>query len=311
MGSVIRVAGSVAAAVLLQTGMAAAPSAALATPVTFVPCNTPALIAAVNAANTAGSGVLRLASFCDYALTSAAGSGRGPDGLPVIHGNIVLEGGRNTQITRSPTVRKFRIIEVAAGAVLGVRNLAISGGNADGTIRGNDTGGGILNSRGNVALIDAWVTGNTADSGAGVSNDSGRVLVTHSNIRGNTTRSNGGGGGGFYNDGSLLIAKSHITDNNANTNGGGIYNGQGGRTELFRSLVDHNTAGRNGGGVYNATDGRLVVIRTLIKRNTATVAGGGISNQGIPDRVALIASLVAGNSPDNCDPVNTIVDCTG
>ncbi len=308
MGSVIKVVGSIAAAALLQAGAAVAPPTALATPVTFVPCSTPALISAVNAANIAGSGVLRLASFCDYALTSAAASGRGPDGLPIIYGNIVLAGGRFTRISRSPAAPRFRIIEVAAGAILGVRNLSISGGEADGTIPGNDTGGGILNSRGNVALIHAWITRNTADSGAGVSNDSGRVLVSHSLIRGNTTRTGGGGGGGFYNDGSLLVAKSLVAGNHANTNGGGIYNGQGGRTELQRSVVDHNTAGAGGGGIYNASDGRLVTIHSLIKHNSAA-AGGGISNAGIPNRVALIASLVAGNMPNNCVPLNTLAGC--
>ncbi|GAB2825922.1 hypothetical protein GCM10027176_32910 [Actinoallomurus bryophytorum] len=307
MGSVIKVAGSVAAAALLQAGVAVSPSTALAAPVTFVPCSTPALISAVNAANLAGSGVLRLASFCDYALTSAAGSGRGPDGLPVIHGNIVLAGGRFTRISRPPSAPRFRIIEVQAGAVLGVRNLAISGGEADGTIPGNDTGGGILNSRGNVALIHAWITNNMADSGAGVSNDSGRVLVSHSLIRDNTTR-NGGGGGGFYNDGSLLVAKSFVTGNHANTNGGGVYNGQGGRTELSRSVFDDNSAGAGGGGVYNATDGRLVAIHSMIKHNSAA-GGGGISNAGIPNRVALIASLVEGNVPNNCVPLNTVAGC--
>jgi hypothetical protein len=307
MNSVARVAGGIAAAALVQAGAAAMPSAAQAAPVITVPCSTPALIAAVTMANTVGSGLLKLASSCDYVLTSATGSGRGPDGLPVIHGNIVLDGGRNTRISRASTAPRFRIIEVAAGAVLGIRHVAISGGVADGTVPGTDTGGAILNSRGSVALLHSRITDSTADSGAGVSNDSGRVLVSDSIIAGNTTRM-GGGGGGFYNDGSLLVARSRITGNHANTNGGGVYNGQGGRTELLRSVLEDNTAGVGGGGVYNAFDGRLVAINSLIRSNTAT-SGGGIKNAGIPDRVRLIATLVIGNMPDNCDPLNTIAGC--
>ena len=309
MGSIIRVAGGVAAVALMQAGAAVMPPTAQATPFFSVPCDTPALISTINAANTAGSGILKLASFCNYVLTSAAATGRGPDGLPIIHGNIVLAGGRFTTISRSSSAPPFRIIEVAPGAVLGVKNVSISGGNADGAISGNDTGGGILNSRGSVALIHSWVKGNTADSGAGVSNDSGRVLVVRSVVLGNTTRTGGGGGGGFYNDGSLLLSRTRLTGNRANTNGGAVYNGQGSRAELYRSTVDHNTAGAGGGGVYNAADGRLVAIHSLVTRNTAG-SGGGISNAGIPNRVALIATLVHGNTPNNCAPLNTIAGCT-
>lgn len=308
MNSVTRVAGGIAAAALVQAGVAVMPSSAQAAPFVRVPCGAAALVAAVNAANAAGSGVLKLASFCDYALASPAGSGRGPDGLPVIHGNILLAGGTRTRISRVATAPRFRLIEVAPGAVLGVRGVTLSGGDADGTIPGNDTGGAILNSRGSVALIHVRMTRNTADSGAGVSNASGRVLATRSLIAGNTTRRGGGGGAGFYNDGSLLVARSRVTGNRANTNGGGVYNGQGGRTELLDSVVGHNTAGAGGGGVFNASDGRLVAIHSRIERNTAA-SGGGIDDAGIPDRVRLIATRVAGNAPDNCVPRGTIAGC--
>lgn len=308
MGSITKTAGAVAAAALMQAGLTAAPSTAYAQPVTDVPCSTPLLVTAVKEANKLGSGTLRLASFCDYALTGAAEAGRGPDGLPVITGDIALIGGRSTTISRSSSAPRFRILEISAGAVLHLRQVHISGGDADGTIPGNDTGGGILNSRGNVELIRTTVSGNTADSGAGISNDSGRVFLDRSLVTENATRAGGGGGGGFYNDGSLRMSFSRVAVNTANTNGGGIYNGQGGRTETFRSTIDHNTAGAGGGAVFNAPDGRLVLTQTSITGNKAA-SGGGIFNGGKTSRVTLVSDDIESNIPNNCYPMNTMAGC--
>jgi hypothetical protein len=311
MGSATRRTGGIAAATLIMAGMPVMASTANARQVVNVPCSTPSLITAINAANAIGSGTLLLASHCTYTLTSAAGTGRGPDGLPVITGNIALIGGHSTQITRSSTAAAFRIIEVAAGAVLTLRNIWLSGGNADATVPTNDTGGGILNSRGTLEVRNVTLFNNTADSGAGISNDSGRADVSFAFIENNSTRTGGGGGGGFYNDGSLVINESILRGNHANTNGGAIYNGQGGRTETIQTTIDRNSAGANGGGVYNATDGRVILLRTLVDRNTATTTGGGIFNAGIPGRVTIPGSLVTANTPNNCRPAGSVPGCVG
>jgi hypothetical protein len=300
--------GGTAAVILALAGIPATASAAHARQAVRVPCNTASLIAAINAANTVGSGTLLLASHCDYLLTAAAGTGRGPDGLPVITGDISLTGGVSTQITRSTTAAAFRIAEVSAGAVLRLRNLFITGGDASATVPTNDTGGGILNSRGTVLMNRVTLSGNTADNGAGLSNDSGRVDLTRTLVQSNTTRTGGGGGGGFYNDGTLTLNSSIVRANHANTNGGGIYNGQGGLTELVRSTVDFDTAGGNGGGLYNAGDGRLVLTRTLVDHNVAA-DGGGIFNAGIASRVMLTRSVLRDNTPNNCAPTGSVPGC--
>jgi hypothetical protein len=311
MGSVTRTAGGIAAAMLIQAGLAAAPSAAYAEPVVNVGCGptkSTDLINAINAANTAGAGTLRLASSCNYILTAPAmqvlPTTRGPDGLPIISGNISLIGGRSTRISRPSTAAPFRIVEVAAGAVLSVRNIFISGGAS-----GANTGGGILNARGNVLLTHTTVTDNTADNGAGISNDSGRMTLIKTLVSSNTAL--GGGGGGAYNDGWLNLRLSRFTGNSANTSGGGIYNGQiGGRTEAFRTTIDGNTARASGGGIFNASDARLALARTLVKRNTAN-NGGGIFNAGIANRVSFIDNLVILNTPNNCAPPNSVPGCKG
>lgn len=303
MGSVTKAAGGLAAALLIQAGLAAAPSAANAQPAVFVPCTADraaALNTAITNANNAGRGTIRLASFCDYSLTapfSPVGTGRGPDGY-LISGNITIVGGRSTRISRAASATsRFRVLEVAPGAVLGLENVFISGGDAEfSATPGVDTGGGILSSRGNVLLDHVTVTGNTADSGGGISNDSGRFIVFATLVSGNTSR--GGGGGGIYNDGSLSVVLSRITGNHANTNGGGIFS-EFGRINAFRSTFDRNTANGNGGGLYNNATGRAVLERVLIEANRAT-DGGGVFNAGIPARVAFIASLARLNVPNNC-----------
>ncbi len=311
MNLVLRASGGIAAAALILTGAApTAASAATVKAIVSVPCSTPSLIAAVNAANTAGSGTLLLASNCTYTLTTASGVGRGPDGLPVILGNIDLVGGTSTHIARAAAAPRFRILEVAAGAVLHVVNTFVTGGNADGTIPTNDTGGGILNSRGTLVLTQSTVSGNTADSGAGISNDSSGATLTNTLVDGNSTRTGGGGGGGLYNDGELIVNTSILRANHANTNGGGLYNGQGGVTMMTQSTVDQNTAGSTGGGIFNAQDGHLTLVRTLIDRNTSG-NGGGLFNAGLSTRVSLVTSIIGPNTPNNCAPVGTIIGCVG
>lgn len=307
MGSISKILGGITVAVLIMTGSAVVAPAAQARQTVRVPCSATALIAAVANANSAGAGTLLLASNCDYALTTPSGTGRGPDGL-LITGNLDLVGGVSTRISRSAVAVSFRVIEVAAGAVLRMRNIFVSGGLTDNANPMNDTGGGILNSRGNVVLTNTMVTGNTADNGAGISNDSGRLILDRTVISGNTTRASGGGGGGMYNDGTLVAAVSIVRDNRANTNGGGIYNGQGGHSRFTNVTFSRNTAGANGGGLFNATDGRLILLRTLVTRNTATT-GGGIFNAGTAGRVALVTSLINRNTPNNC--AGTVTGCTG
>src|SRR3569833_1110692 len=80
MGFAMRTSGGIATAVLMLTGMAVA-QPAYARQTVSVPCSAAALVAAVIAANTAGSGTLLLASNCNYVLPAPSAVGRGPDGL--------------------------------------------------------------------------------------------------------------------------------------------------------------------------------------------------------------------------------------
>lgn len=270
-----------------------------------VPCSTIALISAINTANGAGSPqTLNLATSCTYTLTGAVASGtRGADGLPIITGNITINGNRSIIRRASPNL--FRIFEVAG--TLTLRHLYIFGGNA-----GANTGGAILSAHGTVSLVASGVIHNIADNGAGISNDRGRLTLTDTWVRANTTiPSHGGGGAGIYNDGLLSALRSSIDNNEANTSGGGIYNELGGTMTLTDSYVSGNRAFLRGGGIYNGTGGVAHIYRGQIKYNKAGLYGGGIYNAAGRPAVMLHNAYIHVNEPSNCAPSGTVAGCIG
>lgn len=307
MGSFVRTARGIGAAVLVTAGLSAAASPAQARATVSVSCSTADLISKIQAANTAGSGTLRLASFCTYDLTAAFAQAttRGPDGLPIITGHLTLLGGPSTVISRFSGAPQFRIFEVASSGSLFIRGIFIRGGDA-----GLNPGGGILNARGSLELEFVTVHDNKADSGAGVANDKGNVEIEDTVVEDNTTAStgaSGGGGGGVYNDGTMLLSLSRVSSNTSNTDGGGIINEQNGRMTLFHVSVLTNTARVFGGGLVNRTGATVRLSRTLVRGNEAT-SGGGIFTDH-PAGVVLSNSSVIQNVPNNCVPLNTIASC--
>jgi hypothetical protein len=275
MGSSQRKAGLMAGVALMGAGLAAAPSAAHALPIraVSVPCSVSELITAIQAANRVPASTLNLAPYCNYVLTGPAVTGtRGDDGLPIITGNITLSSNGTT--IRRISSSKFRILEVAAGGVLGLRGINIAGGDA-----GLQTGGGILSAHGTVVLTSSAVSHNQADSGAGISNDRGGLTLVYSSVYRNTTGA-GGGGGGIYNDGNLALRNSRISSNWANTSGGGLYNEQGGVTTLTRSLVNGNRARADGGGIFNNTASRVDLQSSVVSNSDAGAAGAGVFSRG-------------------------------
>ena len=302
MGSFSSRAVGVVGSVLAGVGLAAVPSVAQAQTIS-VPCSTPALIAAIGTANGQTSARLRLARSCIYDLTAAFPQvvTRGPDGLPIITGDITIDGARST--IRRNVAAPFRILEVAAGGVLRAQELTVTGGAA-----GADTGGGILNARGRVLLEKTTVTGNTADNGAGISNDSGDLRLVRTVVSNN--QATGGGGGGVYSDGFLLLDRSRLVSNTANTHGGGLFNENGGRAALQRSDIIGNTATLGtGGGIRNDNGGIVQAERMRLESNTAT-NGGALFNAGRTGAVVFTRSNFRNNSPNNCIPLNVVQGCS-
>ncbi|MFF5488803.1 hypothetical protein ACFY7Y_20145 [Streptomyces virginiae] len=103
-----------------------------------VPCDTAALISAIQAANSSNDSRLSLASQCTYHLTTAYA---GQDGLPAITKRITVLGNGAT-IQRDPSASgPFRILDVASGGNLEVRKLTVKGGSITWQ---PELGGGIL-----------------------------------------------------------------------------------------------------------------------------------------------------------------------
>jgi hypothetical protein len=287
MGPVIKAAGGIAAAMLIQAGMAVAPSVANAQPIESVPCITSRLITAITNANTVGGRILRLAPRCNYVLTEPAQTGvNGPDGLPIITGNITLIGGPSTRISRPATAEAFRLIEVDTGGVLNVRNIFLSGGQ---TPPGAFDGGAIEN-LGTTGLSHTTVRGNQARFGGGIDSPA-RLVVNTSLINGNAATTEGGG---IWSGGPLSIGFSRLSGNTAGTDGGGLRIVGGGN--IFRSTFDHNTATANGGGISIAAS-QVSLIRSLIVRNTAANGGGVHVSSGT---LTPNGNIIQFNIPNDC-----------
>ena len=93
-----------------------------------MPCKTPALIAAISAANSSGGARINLAPGCTYHLTAANNTDPmlGATGLPVITSRITLNGFHTTIAGNNST---FRIFLVTAPGNLTLNRLTITGGN--------------------------------------------------------------------------------------------------------------------------------------------------------------------------------------
>ena len=107
-------------------------------------CDTPSLISAITTANgTPGGSTLVLPTGCVYTLESANNTTEGGTGLPVITGNVTIQGSGAT-ITRSSAtgVTAFRIFDVASGGSLTLNSLTLSNGLAN---NGQQGGGAIFN----------------------------------------------------------------------------------------------------------------------------------------------------------------------
>ena len=283
-----------------------------------VPCGAPALVAAIDAANTAGGGTLELTPGCTYTLTTPQADTE--DGLPIIATPITIDG-RGATITRATgdEVESFRIFEVdAAPGRLTLRSLTLSNGNAPGP--DPDGGGGIMvdpggslsattivvrdsvGSRGggiaNFGTADiSWsdVTGNVGLEGAGVANSgpTGTLHLTSSAVSGNRSESDAGVAGGVANEdgGSAFLTNTAVTANIADNSGGGVRNDVGSTMHLTRVQISGNRAGPlqlapttvEGGGIQNI--GTMEIRFSSVDHNQATktgsptvAVGGGIAN---------------------------------
>jgi hypothetical protein len=257
-----------------------------------VPCSADALATAISNANANGGGVLDLPN-CDYVISTPATPA---DGLPVITGRVTITGGGNTVIDRNTMSPLFRIFEVAAGGNLILNHVIVENANTAAL------GGGVLNG-GTLTVTSSTFTGNTASNGGAISNSAGATAsIANSGLKDNTTTSVGGGA--IMNFGTLNVSGTSVNGNHAPINGGGLNTQPSGVSHISSSSFVNNTSGGLGGGFANL--GTTVVTGTEVRLNTGT-SGGGIATGN--SNFTLHASVVQDNTPNNCNPLNTIPGC--
>ena len=297
MGLFVRLSGGMAAVALTGAALMA-PSAAQAQsmggdPTYRVPCSTSALVTAINSANTDSSATIHLRGHCAYSITIPATAS---DGLPLITGHITMVGGHGTVISRN-SLASFRILDVAASATFRLIKVSVMNGKA------STYGGGIQNA-GALTLNGVTLSGNSAANGGGLGNlTNAGAVITDSDLTGNTAASVGGGG--IINFGRLTVDGSVLSKNNATVNGGGLNTQPGGTSRMFKTEFVGNVSGSGGGGLSNL--GTTSLTTSIVRMNKGSGGGGGIATGNT--NVTLHDTLVFGNTPSNCTPLNSIAGC--
>jgi hypothetical protein len=203
-------------------------------------------------------------------------------------------------------------------------------------------GGGILNHAGTLTLNSSDVSGNTALNGGGIASGPGdstghgsSITLNKSTIDNNTATAGEDepAAGGIANGGLLVSNNSEVANNTAPGGvGAGIVNHA--FMTLNKTLVSANSAPDDGlgnpgfgGGIANiAFPGFppgapnplpvLDVNNSQVTGNSASGGAGGILNvgfrtDGLLGTVTLNHTGVTDNTPDNCEPPDTISGCTG
>ena len=167
-------------------------------------------------------------------------------------------------------------------------------------------------------------------AGAGGIANGGNATITLSQVNGNSAP--GASGGGILNHGTMTINLSQVNNNTVPSDGHGDPGFGGGIANLDFSTVlspppttsgvltvnwtqiRNNSASGFGGGIVEsdgtgtAPGNALALNGSLVTGNSALGGGGGIyAIAGSP--VTLKFTLVAKNTPDNCEPLNTIGGC--
>lgn len=205
----------------------------------------------------------------------------------------------------------FEAVSQGAGVFVSGTTLTMT----DSTITGNGAaseyvyGGGVYLSSDSIVDFDRVVISDnlTNDTGGGVYSGASAATTktfTDVSITGNTA---GGSGGGMYFGGGtgypdVEMRNIFVSDNHSDQAGGGLY--LNGNIELTNATISNNTADESGGGFYahNTTYTDVNVNFSTITGNTAdfddssTGNGGGIKVAGSDADVALLGTIIAGNT---------------
>jgi hypothetical protein len=281
------------------------------TTLTVAAGDTATLIADINAANTSGTPTIINLTQSTYDFTSANNNTFGPNALPVITGNITING-NGAVLMRDPSLGQntpFRLFYVSGDQVasatgsqstsqpvgsLTLENVTLEGGLAQGSSSGTGGGGlgagGAIFNQGNLTLSGVTVEQSTAEgggSGTGTTTTGGTVGTTPASAgtfgaggAGSTSGSGGAGGfGGGGGSGTTAGASGFGAGAGTSTVGGG---GLGA-----------------GGAIFNMY-GTTTLINTTLASNIAQGGGNGASGYGgavfnVDGTLNVVSSTIAYN----------------
>ncbi|WP_433493746.1 hypothetical protein ACQP26_20570 [Micromonospora sp. CA-248089] len=264
-----------------------------------VACDDDALVDALELANRDHGGTLKLAENCTYEL--GVKDRKFGSALPEIKQDVTIKGNGST--IKRDAEDTFRIFRVVDGGDLTLKDLTVSGGNANefkypgpsvpeaadlaelDAKRVEGDGGALLVERGGSAHLDnVKLVDNNAEGDGGAVANYGRTWLKESKVVGNHAQ---GDGGGIFNEGILKVEETHVDDNTAGGNGGGIANGSGehhdGPVDLASAAkADKGEHGKHHAGtveIIGAYEGKDASLSTL-SHNRAGRNGGGLFSSG-------------------------------
>ena len=220
------------------------------------------LISAIDTANSsAAADTITLAADETFSLTAVNNSTNGPTGLPQIAGGgglAILGNGATIERSSIAGTPGFRLLNVAVGASLALKDVTLQGGVA------YAQGGAIFN-EGALSLDGVIVQNSTAQGGAGSAGGYG------------PGKGGDGVGGGVYSTGALTLQGCTVRNNWAigGRGGDGYLAPQSMPGNLTRHAYDGTDGGDGyGGGVYVAA-GTATIRNSTITANTAKGGAGG------------------------------------
>ncbi|HEX2620815.1 MAG TPA: DUF6531 domain-containing protein, partial [Phototrophicaceae bacterium] len=164
--------------------------------------------------------------------------------LPVITGNITIEGNGSTFIRASESDNYawfFRFFEVSNTGTLYLQDVTFNnGGFASASEEDTPAIGGSILNNGHAVLTDILIQDSKADWGGAIYNV-GDLTLQNVTIKKSISKQ----GGAIYNTGMLFADSTTLINNNATT-GGAVYN-QSGSAEFNDSKIQYNTAAEGAG----------------------------------------------------------------
>jgi hypothetical protein len=297
---------------------AASPAAAAPAVTTTADGGAGSLRAAVLAANASGAAETIDLPPGTYALTRCGADDTGANGdLDLTTAAAVTLRAPSGGVTIRQTCAGERVLQShAAGGRTVLQRVTVTGGSVTGAAGAAAEGGGLW-VRGDLALLQATVTGNAARGGDGAAATTatatpgaggaargggvwagGSLVATSATIGGNTATGGAGGatlpgstvtgvpggaaeGGGAYVGRAVAVVGGRIQANTATGGGGGAADGARLEDGVERVAPGGGGGAARGGGIAQAAPATSPVALTGVRTTGNTAAGGGIGQYRI------------------------------